>query len=326
MNFWWVNQNQTARQEVGGGYMWSPKRNKNGARNAFYENMRECAPGDVVFSFVDAKISTMGIVTSFCEESPKPDEFGQTGDQWDVDGWRVAVEYRSLSTPLRPASHMAAIGPVLPEKYSPLQADGRGNQVYLARVPSAMAEVLVGLIGQDAEAVVLSAGGAGNSPHSSSPRQDSRGDRAEAAIEADGTIGETEKQSLVKSRRGQGLFRERVATLEPRCRVTGVENPTYRIASHIKPWSRCSHEERLDGHNGLLLAPHIDHLFDNGFISFADDGTLLISPVADVVALERMGVPTEKTMTVGSFTEKQRAYLVFHREEVFKKSLISTRD
>jgi len=40
MNFWWVNQNQTAKQEISGGYMWSPKRNKNGARNAFYENMR----------------------------------------------------------------------------------------------------------------------------------------------------------------------------------------------------------------------------------------------------------------------------------------------
>lgn|GEM_PF-1973104 len=87
MKFWWVNQNQTARHEIGGGYMWSPKRTKRGERNPYYENMRECAPGDVVFSFVDTKISTLGIVTSLCEESPKPDEFGTTGDQWDADGW-----------------------------------------------------------------------------------------------------------------------------------------------------------------------------------------------------------------------------------------------
>ena len=32
--------------------MWSPKRNANGARNPFYETMREVSPGDVVFSFV----------------------------------------------------------------------------------------------------------------------------------------------------------------------------------------------------------------------------------------------------------------------------------
>jgi hypothetical protein len=36
-----------------GGYLWSPKRSKNGARNPFYEFMREVAPGDLVLSFED---------------------------------------------------------------------------------------------------------------------------------------------------------------------------------------------------------------------------------------------------------------------------------
>ena len=39
MRYWWVNQNQTYRQEVKGGYLWSPKRTANGARNPFYEFM-----------------------------------------------------------------------------------------------------------------------------------------------------------------------------------------------------------------------------------------------------------------------------------------------
>jgi putative restriction endonuclease len=321
MNFWWVNQNQTARQEIGGGYMWSPKRNKNGARNAFYENMRECAPGDVVFSFVDAQIATMGIVNSYCEESPKPDEFGAVGDQWHTDGWRVAVNYRSLSAPLRPASHMADLAPTLPEKYSPLQADGRGNQVYLARVPTAMANALVSLIGTDASAVVAAASGASHALNGSPSASESRSDALEAAIKADVAVPETEKQSLVRSRRGQGLFRDRVAAIENRCRVTGVENEAYRIASHIKPWAKCTNLERLDGNNGLLLAPHIDHLFDHGFISFGDDGTLLISPVADVAALAQMGVPVTMAHNVGKFSPEQRSYLAYHRDEVFKKSV-----
>jgi hypothetical protein len=46
-----VNQNQTFAQETAGGYLWSPKRSKNGARNPFYEFMREVAPGDLVLSF-----------------------------------------------------------------------------------------------------------------------------------------------------------------------------------------------------------------------------------------------------------------------------------
>jgi len=53
MRHWWVNQNQTYRQEIDGGYMWSPKVNRNGNLNPFYEFMREVAPGDLIFSFAD---------------------------------------------------------------------------------------------------------------------------------------------------------------------------------------------------------------------------------------------------------------------------------
>ena len=71
MRYWWVNQNQTYRHEIAGGYLWSPKRNANGARNPFYEAMREVAPGDLVFSFVDTRIPAVGIAQSYCWESPK---------------------------------------------------------------------------------------------------------------------------------------------------------------------------------------------------------------------------------------------------------------
>ena len=62
MRYWWVNQNQTYRHEVQGGYLWSPKRNANGARNPFYESMREVAPGDLIFSFMDTKSSLLGLL------------------------------------------------------------------------------------------------------------------------------------------------------------------------------------------------------------------------------------------------------------------------
>lgn len=68
--FWWVNQNQSYDEEVGGGFMWSPKENSNGARNHFYDNMTEVLPGDVVFSFCDAKIKAIGRVTSIAQTQP----------------------------------------------------------------------------------------------------------------------------------------------------------------------------------------------------------------------------------------------------------------
>ena len=68
MHYWWVNQNQAHRQEIQGGYLWSPKRNANGARNPFYESMCEVSPGEVVFSFVDTRIAAIGIARSYCWE------------------------------------------------------------------------------------------------------------------------------------------------------------------------------------------------------------------------------------------------------------------
>jgi putative restriction endonuclease len=86
VRYWWVNQNQTYRQEIDGGYLWSPKRNANGVRNPFYEFMREVAPGDLVFSFVDTRIVAIGTVLSYCYESPKPAEFGEVGLNWEAIG------------------------------------------------------------------------------------------------------------------------------------------------------------------------------------------------------------------------------------------------
>jgi hypothetical protein len=144
--------------------------------------------------------------------------------------------------------------------------------------------------------------------------------RIEEKIEADPRIPETDRQAIVNARRGQGLFKHRVMVIESRCRVTLVENPLHLIASHCKPWRDATNEERLDGENGLLLTPSIDHLFDRGFISFDDSGEVVISPVAHRPSLQRMGVPTDHSINVGNFTDGRRKYLDFHRNEVLLRA------
>ena len=92
-----MNQNQTYRHEVQGGYLWSPKRNANGVRNPFYESMREVAPGDLIFSFVDTRILAIGIAQSYSWENPKPLEFGNAGQNWENIGWKVKVNFTELA-------------------------------------------------------------------------------------------------------------------------------------------------------------------------------------------------------------------------------------
>ncbi len=136
MRYWWVNQNQTYRHEVRGGYLWSPKRKTNLAANPFYDFMREVAPGDVVFSFADTLIRAIGIAASHAYEAPKPLEFGQAGAYWDKIGWRLAMRLSELRLPIKPSAHMDALKPLLPDRYAPLRANGAGLQnVYLTRVP-----------------------------------------------------------------------------------------------------------------------------------------------------------------------------------------------
>jgi hypothetical protein len=77
MRYWWVNQNQTWRQERAGAFLWSPKRRADGARNPFYEFMREVAPGDLVLSFEGTFIRAISVAQSYCYECPKPKEFGE---------------------------------------------------------------------------------------------------------------------------------------------------------------------------------------------------------------------------------------------------------
>src|SRR6185312_569083 len=194
MRYWWVNQNQTYRHEIEGGYLWSPKRNANGARNPFYEAMREVAPGDLIFSFVDTRILALGIAQSYCWESPKPQEFGSAGQNWEDIGWRVKVKFTDLLHKLRPKDHIELLRSTLPPKYSPLQLNGNGLQsVYLTEVPPLLAELLVGLIGQEVEPIKISA-----STVSLLPADDLEiwETRLEQRIDHDTSISETDRTAI----------------------------------------------------------------------------------------------------------------------------------
>ena len=298
--------------------MWSPKTSNNGSRNQFYVNMTLVSPGDIVFSFKATRIQAMGIVKSRGYESPKPLEFGEIGGSWGNVGWKVNVAYEELSNKIRPKEYIEQLHPTLPPKYSPLQTNGNGNQgVYLAEVPEEMADLLLHLIGRETREVVRKSAAETLSDEELSENEN---DEIARAILEDSEIEETEKLAIIRSRRGQGKFRNRVSEIEHICRITGVSNPNHLVASHIKPWSKCENNaERLDGNNGLFLSPNVDHLFDKGFISFDADGSLLIADKADRFALQQLGININDLVNVGEFNHEQQAYLRYHRENIFDR-------
>jgi HNH endonuclease len=299
-----------------------PKRKRNGQINPFYETLREVAPGDVVFSYAAGAVRGFGVARTHGYTSPRPDEFGHIGRAWNEVGWRVDVDFQPCTDPILPTQHVQAIVPTLPERYSPIRANGYGNQgVYLAQIPRQMALVVAQLASPDLLRIIQ---GIQFSETAETPFPELRGvveweERECEQIVEDRGLPDTEKQALIKARRGQGLFRQNVARLEPCCRVTRVDRPEHLVASHIKPWRESDNWERLFEGNGLLLTPTIDHLFDRGFISFENNGELLISPVAHEESMNRMGIITDRLVNVGGFAGPQREFLEFHRSKVFLK-------
>lgn len=307
MAFWWVNHKQTYSAEVGGGYIWSPKTNNEGRKNQTYINLTLTQPGDVVISYAGGLIKAIGLVAAPCREKSKPSEFGSAGDSWLYAGWEVLIDWELLERPIRPKDYLELIAPLLPTKYSPLQPNLNGNQgCYLASISDELGNLLLSLAN-------------GVNPFFADDieqhQAELEGDAIEAGIKAS-ALENTEKLQLTKARRGQGLFRCRLEQLEPACRVTGVTNKALLIASHIKPWCECDNVERLDGNNGLLLSPHIDKLFDRGWITFTDAGDLLCAEPSIEQALQQWGV--ELPLNVGQFNSKQAAFLKYHRDEIFR--------
>jgi len=122
----------------------------------------------------------------------------------------------------------------------------------------------------------------------------------------------TERSGLVTSRVGQGAYRKRIIhRWEYKCAVTGFDKLDVLIASHIVPWSDSDDNERLDVHNGILLSPTYDALFDRHLISFENSGKIILSNAIEFKAYEKIGVTgTEK---INNLSQYNFDYLDRHR-------------
>ena len=128
----------------------------------------------------------------------------------------------------------------------------------------------------------------------------------------------TEAERLVVQRVGQGVFRAALLDFwNARCPLTGIAHPRLLRASHMKPWANCDTDaERLDVHNGLLLAAHLDAAFDAGLISFEMEGSLVVSPTLPSEDIHRLGLPHLPLLQ--GLRPRHEPYLTHHRDVVFQ--------
>ncbi|GKW13008.1 HNH endonuclease [Pectobacterium sp. IFB5596] len=126
---------------------------------------------------------------------------------------------------------------------------------------------------------------------------------------------DTEKETIIKIRVGQGKFRDRLIKKWGGCQLTGCEHITLLKASHIKPWKDSDSLERLDVNNGLLLTPTYDTLFDKGFISFDKEGIMLVSD--EIKPFMQIVIGSKKPKNI-PLSKEQEKYMAYHRNEIYK--------
>lgn len=126
----------------------------------------------------------------------------------------------------------------------------------------------------------------------------------------------TETETTRAARLKQSKFRSDLLKLhDGKCVLTRIDMPDLLRASHIKPWARSSHKERVDPDNGLLLAIHLDGLFDKGLISFDETGKLLISE--KVTAATRLALGIDAKWRIKMTSDRQAEYMRYHRTNQF---------
>jgi len=295
MNFWWVNHSKSYKKELGGGYIWCPQVHPGDVQRIPWLNVAKVRAGDVIISYAEQHVRAVGIATTqaFTSE-PKP---GYAEMGWNKPGWEVTVQWERLPIGFSLKPYVETVREFLASKNAPLKANGEAQMAYLSAISDAFGTWLLRNVGAN-EALLV-------------------GTAVEVELAAM-HIPETQKMRLHQARVGQGAYRRDVLLIEPQCRLTAVADPNFLIASHIKPWKDCSNEERLDGHNGLMLAPHVDRLFDKGWISFTNDGDLMVQPKA-LDTVRAWGLPAE--VNVGVFSPRKAPYLAFHRERIFGRQV-----
>lgn len=131
-------------------------------------------------------------------------------------------------------------------------------------------------------------------------------------------VSETIKQRLVNARVGQGQFREDLLERwNNTCAVTGCRIPEVLRASHIKAWKHSNDIERLDVHNGILLAASLDALFDKYLVTFKNDGTMRVNERIKKNDLDNLRIPQGVRI---HFQDQTKVYLKTHQAEFEKTS------
>lgn len=128
-----------------------------------------------------------------------------------------------------------------------------------------------------------------------------------------------EKWIEVKQRIGQEKFKKDLVKEYKKCIISNISFKPLLEGCHIRPWSDSElNKERLDVNNGILLTRNFHKLFDDGFITFSDEGKLILSKLLDYETVDKLGIEHGRQYNLKLNPERKK-YMRYHRENIFDK-------
>ena len=80
-------------------------------------------------------------------------------------------------------------------------------------------------------------------------------------------------------------------------------------------------QEALHHLNGLALTPTYDRLFDQGYITFTDEGELICGTQLSPMTWSRLNINPNSRKKMRIFPEDRSLYLEYHRKHVFQGNI-----
>ncbi len=296
MAFYWVNLGTTHKEVMANNFLWAPTHKVSKGKKVYiqgFTNVSGIKKGDVIFCHKSGNIISVAVAIDDARLSQRPDN--RSFDKWGRDGFKVDVKLIELKQKL----DTSLFRDELFERYNHLcspkllnEKTRHATESYMTSIPDAAAMLIFSFLEDDMLNIA--------------EKQASNGTGKKR-------IKKTEREAIVRARVGQGQFRKDLFLVwENKCPITGIDIPELLIASHIVPWALSKDEEKIDPNNGILFSPTIDKLFDKGFISFSDEGNLLVNPDFNESNLLKLGI--DKNIVRINFNTLQKSYLAKHRE------------
>jgi len=298
-NFYWVNIGTSYKEVAQYKFLWAPENTVNQKGQVIVEAGWKAVPfvkkSDVLFCNYKGSLIHVAVAKDDAYSAPRPEN--RSFDQWKNEGYKIDVELHTLKIPIDNTDFIDDFIPQFNEHCNPkLFAKNKTvSQKYMVKLPASAGAFLLGFVGDEALQI-----------------QDSL--LINKVDDNKNKIPEgSERETISKARVGQGKFRQEVLKVwNEKCALTGVGVREILVASHIIPWQLSNNKQKVDKYNGLALSPDVDKLFDKGFISFDDNGSMLVKSSLPDETLNQLGIKTSKR--IEGLKEQHLVYLRKHRE------------